>query len=69
MDKEDKMLMDRTNEEKRNIIKSWKAYAEILPEDGQEIMQDRIDWLESTIVEKKKKKKKKKKAKKKKEKK
>jgi hypothetical protein len=60
MDKRDEMLLRRTNEEKRNIIKVWEADIDKLPDFGQELRRERIDWLESTIETKKKKKKKKK---------
>ena len=59
------MILNRTPDEKRNIIKVWEAHKESLPDFGQEIIQERIDWLKATIpMEKKKKAKKSKKAKK-----
>ena len=57
----EEMLLSRTPDEKRNIIKVWQAYLEKLPEVGQEIIQDQINWLEASIPEEIKKKKKKKK--------
>ena len=66
MDARDKIYLKRTDEEKKRIVGVWRAYANTLPEDGKEVIEERANWLESTIEQKKVKKKKKKKIKKKK---
>ena len=65
--KRENMIKKLSDKEKQNVADTWAKYAESLSEEGQEIMQGRIDWLKSLIpskIKNKKKKKKKKKGKK-----
>lgn len=51
----DRLIKKLPISEKKNIIKAWEEYAETLPEDGKEVIVERIEWLRKTFMKKKKK--------------